>query len=102
MCKAFSKTTLVPYSTIEERGQDGSILLNIQIKEFHVIGLEIKKHCEGSLWGYKEEDLAGGLVYIDATVAEELSKEFVACSDWFGGVGAAIVMWYRFREKVCK
>lgn len=26
----------------------------------------------------------------------------MACSDWFGGVGAAIVMWYRFREKVCK
>jgi hypothetical protein len=55
---------------------------------------------KGSLWGYKEEDLAGGLVYIDATVAEELSRSFVACSYWFFGFGA--VMWYRFREKVCK
>ena len=27
-----------------------------------------------SLWGYKEEDVAGGLVYIDATVAEEFSR----------------------------
>lgn len=74
MCEPFFKTTLVPYSTIEERGQDGLILLNIQIKEFHVIGLKIKKHREGSLWGYKEEDVAGGLVYIDATVAEEFSR----------------------------